>query len=117
VQLFSKHGLESRRKVVAISGDVSKSGLALSEEDKSVLIDTVSVVFHAAATINFNATLQSAINTNLIGTQRVLQLCHHMPNITVRNTTMNIEYFTLLPCPSVDVLINVCKVFLSSLYY
>ncbi|XP_021926222.1 putative fatty acyl-CoA reductase CG5065 isoform X2 [Zootermopsis nevadensis] len=79
--LFSKHGPESRRKVVAIPGDVSKSGLALHEDDRNVLIDTVSVVFHAAATINFNAALQSAININLIGTKRVLQLCHHMKNI------------------------------------
>jgi fatty acyl-CoA reductase len=65
---------------------VSKPGLALSEEDRRELIDNVSVVFHAAATINFNAALQSAINTNLLGTKRVLQLCHHMKNIKVRRT-------------------------------
>jgi nucleoside-diphosphate-sugar epimerase len=83
-QVFSKHGPESKSKVVAICGDISQPGLALSEEDRRVLTDKVSVVFHAAATINFNASLQSAINTNLVGTKRILQLCHHMPKIKVR---------------------------------
>jgi thioester reductase-like protein len=84
LQLFSKHGPESKSKVVAICGDISQSGLAISEEDRRVLTDNVSVVFHAAATINFNASLQSAVNTNLVGTKRILQLCHHMPKIKVR---------------------------------
>jgi fatty acyl-CoA reductase len=77
----------SKSKVVAISGDISKPGMALSEEDRKQLTDNVSVVFHAAATINFNATLQSAINTNLLGTKRVLELCHQMQKIKVRRTS------------------------------
>jgi len=84
LQLFAKHGQETKSKVVAISGDISQPGLALSEEDSHVLTNNVSVVFHAAATINFNASLQSAVNTNLVGTKRILQLCHHMPEIKVR---------------------------------
>ena len=84
LQLFAKHGQETKSKVVAIRGDISQPGLALSEEDSHVPTNNVSVVFHAAATINFNASLQSAINTNLVGTKRILQLCHHMPKIKVR---------------------------------
>jgi fatty acyl-CoA reductase len=84
LQLFAKHQQETKSKVVAIRGDVSQPGLALSEEDSHVLTNNVSVVFHAAAIINFNASLQSAINTNLVGTKRILQLCHHMPKIKVR---------------------------------
>jgi fatty acyl-CoA reductase len=84
LQLFAKHGQETKSKVVAIHGDISQPGLALSEEDSHILTNNVSVVFHAAATISFNASLQSAINTNLVGTKRILQLCHHMPKIKVR---------------------------------
>jgi hypothetical protein len=66
----------SKSKVVAMSRDISKPGLA----------NNVSVMFLAAAIINFNGPLLSAINTNLLGTKRVLQLCHHMQKIKVRRT-------------------------------
>jgi fatty acyl-CoA reductase len=62
----------SKSKVAAISGDISKPGLALSEENRKQLRDNVSVVFYAAATVNFNVLMQSAINTYLLGTKGVL---------------------------------------------
>ncbi|KAJ9578546.1 hypothetical protein L9F63_005275 [Diploptera punctata] len=79
--LFKKITPELQNKVVAISGDVSKPSLGLSDEDRAELCLQVTIVFHVAASINFNATLQSAVRTNLMGTKRILELCYDMPAI------------------------------------
>lgn len=68
---------------MAVTGDVSLPGLGLSSEDRARLVRDVQVVFHAAATINFNAALATAVNINVLGTRRVLQLCKDMPSLKV----------------------------------
>jgi len=42
------------------------------------MCDNVSIVFHSAATVKFNEELKSAVEMNLKGTKRVLELCHKM---------------------------------------
>ena len=44
---------EVLQKVVAVRGDITMEGLGLSDDDEAKLAEEVSVVFHAAATINF----------------------------------------------------------------
>ncbi len=46
-------------KLVAVSGDMTTPALGLSKEDLGLLVDCVSVVFHMAATIKFDAPLRS----------------------------------------------------------
>jgi len=65
-------------KVVAVAGDVMEPGLGLSETDKRVLTQNVTVVFHSAATVKFNETLQEAVRLNTMGTQSVIELCKEM---------------------------------------
>lgn len=79
--LFAGHSSESLDRVVAVGGDVSQPGLGLAAEDRAVLVSEVRVVFHCAATINFNAALSSAVNINVLGTRRVLQLCQQMTSL------------------------------------
>ena len=67
-----------------MAGDVSQDNLGLSAQDRATLLREVCVVFHCAATINFNAALSSAVNINVLGVRRVLQLCKQMTSLRVR---------------------------------
>ncbi|KAL1139604.1 hypothetical protein AAG570_006586 [Ranatra chinensis] len=66
------------QKIEAVAGDVSEPSLGLSSTDKANIIANVTVVFHSAATVKFNETLQEAVKLNTMGTQAVLELCKEM---------------------------------------
>lgn len=60
LQLFDK--LKANRpefltKVQPVKGDITMEGLGLSDEDETRLAEEVQIVFHAAATINFQVTV------------------------------------------------------------
>lgn len=63
-------------KLIPIAGDVSDENLGISPADRKILTDNVHVVFHSAATLDFNESLKPTVNTNLLGTRRVMQLCN-----------------------------------------
>ncbi len=69
------------KKLIAITGDVSEERLGISPEDRKILIDNVNVVFHSAATLDFNESLKPTVTTNLLGTRRVMQLCSETKNL------------------------------------
>ena len=64
-----------------MKGDVSLPNLGLSPEDRNSLIQTVNIVFHSAATVRFNEPLKVAVNLNINGTDRVIELCRNMKNL------------------------------------
>lgn len=66
-----------------IKGDVSVDGLDISEADKRRLIDQTNVVFHCAANVRFDQALSGAVNMNLLGTKRVLNLAVEMTQLNV----------------------------------
>ncbi|XP_049522437.1 uncharacterized protein LOC119448732 [Dermacentor silvarum] len=68
-------------KVTALAGDLLQPDLGLSASDQATLMDNVSIVFHSGATIKFNEPLGKAVEVNLLGTRRVLDLCRQIPNI------------------------------------
>ncbi|XP_070391759.1 fatty acyl-CoA reductase 1-like isoform X2 [Dermacentor albipictus] len=68
-------------KVTVLAGDLVQPDLGLSAYDRATLVDNVSVVFHSGAAIKFNEPLRKAVEVNLLGTRRVLDLCRQMPNI------------------------------------
>lgn len=69
------------RKVVAIAGDVTMTNLGLSEANRQLLADRVSIVFHAAALIRFDASLKQAVIVNTRGTKYMLDLAKEMKNL------------------------------------
>lgn len=71
-------------RLVGVPGDLSKEGLALSEEDEQSLIENVSVVIHLAATIQFNVGLRESLTMNVLGTRRVMLLCKKIKKLIVR---------------------------------
>ncbi|XP_065216399.1 putative fatty acyl-CoA reductase CG5065 [Planococcus citri] len=78
---FKNDNPEILNKVVFISGDVGEEGIGLSDEDRDVLIDDVSIVFHGAAILKMDADLRSAINVNTVGTIRMLDLAQKMKKL------------------------------------
>lgn len=68
-------------KILPVKGDVGMPELGLQSEDKDTLIRTVNIVFHGAATVRFNEPLKVAVNLNMKGTDRLLDLCKCMTNL------------------------------------
>ncbi|XP_077559526.1 fatty acyl-CoA reductase 1-like [Haemaphysalis longicornis] len=68
-------------KVKAVAGDLTQPNLGFSATDQDTLVSKVSVVFHSAATVNFNEPLKRAVEMNLRGTRRVLDLCKKMSGL------------------------------------
>ncbi|XP_077517052.1 fatty acyl-CoA reductase 1-like isoform X2 [Amblyomma americanum] len=68
-------------KVVPVIGDILEPGLGLSEEDLGTLVENVTIVYHSAASVRFDEPLRKAIDINVLGTRRVVELCHKLKNI------------------------------------
>ncbi len=62
------------RRISVLSGDISVDGLDLSEEDRELLC-SCDVIIHAAATVSFDSPLDTSIETNLLGPNRLLETC------------------------------------------
>lgn len=70
-----------RSKIIVVQGDIAKADLGICENDTQKLIEDVSIVFHSAATVKFDEPLKTSIEFNLLGTRRVIQLCHKMKQL------------------------------------
>ncbi|CAK1546455.1 unnamed protein product [Leptosia nina] len=65
-------------KVVFIGGDISAPGLGISDEDRALLINNVNIVFHVAASVRFDDSLDYAATLNLRGTKEMVDLATEM---------------------------------------
>lgn len=68
-------------KIVPICGDITLPELGISPADQQRLAQTVSVVFHSAATVKFDEALKLSVTINILGTKRLVNLCHSMMNL------------------------------------
>ena len=59
-------------------------GLGVAPQDAATLVSRVSVVFHAAATVKFDEALKLSLQMNVLGTKRLVELCHKMERLVVR---------------------------------
>lgn len=70
-------------KVKPIAGDLLKENIALSIEDEKFIIENIDIIIHSAASVDFNARIDEAININILGTLKMYSLakkCHHLYN-------------------------------------
>ncbi|KAL1453646.1 hypothetical protein WDU94_009972 [Cyamophila willieti] len=67
-----------RDKVSVVDGDVAVPNLGLSVSDRTLLTDTVTVLFHGAATVRFDENIKTAISINILGVQAMLKLAREM---------------------------------------
>ncbi|XP_035232350.1 putative fatty acyl-CoA reductase CG5065 [Stegodyphus dumicola] len=68
-------------KLVAIHGDLTLPGLGISPSDVNLLVSNVSIVFHSAATVKFDEPLKRSVDMNVLGTRRLVELCHKMTHL------------------------------------
>lgn len=68
-------------KLVPIHGDLTSAGLGISMSDVKLLVDNVSIVFHSAATVKFDEPLKRSVDMNVLGTRRLVELCHKMKKL------------------------------------
>ncbi|KAF3829970.1 hypothetical protein GH733_001395 [Mirounga leonina] len=73
----------SGKKVIAINSELTQPKLALSEEDEEIIIDSINIIFHCAATVRFNENLRDAVQLNVIATRQLILLAQQMKNLEV----------------------------------
>ncbi len=62
------------QRITVISGDVSVKNLGLAPDDKSTFC-ACDIIIHAAATVSFDSPLDTSIDINLLGPNRILTAC------------------------------------------
>jgi long-chain acyl-CoA synthetase len=67
-----------RDKVVVLGGDIAEINLGYSEEEAQAVADDIDVVLNSAGNVTFNPTLESALRTNVVGTQNVIAFAKRM---------------------------------------
>ncbi|GMS92424.1 hypothetical protein PENTCL1PPCAC_14599, partial [Pristionchus entomophagus] len=72
---------ETLDKVLPVEGDITFDDMGLKEEDLQRVLEETSVVLHCAATVRFNDTLRNAIELNVKGVKRMINMCKRMPKL------------------------------------
>jgi long-chain acyl-CoA synthetase len=67
-----------RDKVRIVNGDVGEDNLGFSEEEAEGVAKDVDVVINSAGNVTFNPPLESALRTNVVGTQNVIAFSKRM---------------------------------------
>lgn len=70
-------------KIYVMPGDIGEPWLGLSQADIETLItdQSLSIIFHSAATIKFDEPLKASIKLNLIATRTLIKICRQLPNL------------------------------------
>jgi thioester reductase-like protein len=68
-------------RVWAIPADVTAPRLGIAAQDRRRLAAEADRVVHCAAAVGFDQTLPEALAVNALGTQRVLELAHDLPDL------------------------------------
>ena len=76
-----------RNSVVPISGDLLEQGMGLSTQDRENLLSSVSIIVHAAASVDFDLPLDEATRINIDGSLEVLALASGCNNLKARRRT------------------------------
>ncbi|HEV2826896.1 MAG TPA: AMP-binding protein, partial [Pyrinomonadaceae bacterium] len=67
-----------RDKVRVLGGDIGETNLGYTEEQAQSVADDIDVVLNSAGNVTFNPTLESALRTNVVGTQNVIAFARRM---------------------------------------
>src|SRR6266850_1408158 len=67
-----------RDKVAVLGGDIAETNLGYTEEQAQSVADDIDVILNSAGNVTFNPTLESALRTNVVGTQNVIAFTKRM---------------------------------------
>ncbi|MCO6512398.1 MAG: SDR family oxidoreductase, partial [Aridibacter famidurans] len=80
--LREKHGDKFEEfineKVVPVNGDVGNEFLGMTEEQAKEVMGDCDIIINSAGNVTFNPPLESALRTNVVGTNNVLELARMM---------------------------------------
>lgn len=65
-------------KVRIVGGDVGEPNLGFTEEEAQAIADDIDIIINSAGNVTFNPTLESALRTNVVGTQNVISFAKRM---------------------------------------
>lgn len=71
-------------RIQVIPGDCAVEDLAISKEDRKLITDNVSLIYHCAATIRFDEKLKKAVELNTRGTLAMIKLALECKKLDVR---------------------------------
>jgi long-chain acyl-CoA synthetase len=72
-----------REKVVPVNGDVGNEFLGLDEKEASKIMRECDIIINGAGNVTFNPPLESALRTNVVGSNNILQLARMMRRPTL----------------------------------
>ena len=64
-----------------VMGDILEPGLGLSEEDLDHVLSDTHIVFHSAATVNFDEKMKLSVRMNVIGVKKIVELSKRMEHL------------------------------------
>jgi long-chain acyl-CoA synthetase len=67
-----------RDKVRLVNGDIGEERLGFTEEEAQAVASDIDVLINSAGNVTFNPTLESALRTNVVGTQNVIAFAKRM---------------------------------------
>lgn len=67
-----------RDKVAIVGGDITEENLGFTDQEAQSIADDIDVVINSAGNVTFNPTLESALRTNVVGTQHVIAFTKRM---------------------------------------
>ena len=67
-----------REKLIPVNGDVSAEFLGMTEEEATEIMSDCDIIINSAGNVTFNPPLESALRTNVTGTNNVLKLARLM---------------------------------------
>ena len=62
--------------------------MGISDNDRAILENEVEIIFHVAATVNFNTSLREATYINVRSLDILLDMAKNMKNLKVRDAPM-----------------------------
>src|SRR5688500_1128632 len=84
-----------REKVVPVNGDVGNEYLGLDEKEARKIMQDTDVIINGAGNVTFNPPLESALRTNVVGSNNILKLARMMINPRLVHVTTCIVSGTL----------------------
>ncbi|KAI9015643.1 male sterility protein-domain-containing protein [Phycomyces nitens] len=70
-----------KEKIIPIAGDIISPDLSITEEDREMITRDVNVVIHCAATLDYHERLDLSLETNTLGTLRLMDLADECKNM------------------------------------
>src|SRR5688500_10768461 len=67
-----------RDKVRIVGGDIGETNLGMTEEEAASVASDIDILINSAGNVTFNPTLESALRTNVVGTQNVIAFTKRM---------------------------------------